>query len=301
LKKVLYDENSNRYYAGRPNGGWYRCIKYHGMHADMLFCVPIQTIDQAFLEKFFERLEQWKGFEDWEEKIMRKREEDETREALITKQIKEAELKMIEITDTVNTPGCPRSMKTELFKLYDGLEQKKAALEKELPSIQVTEEEEDEALYQIGTLLPVILNKWDSLPFADWVRFVGALVHRIILSHLAPCWLRMEIVWKRLDWQTDVAHIRRRGSGGEHWTDAEETLLQTLYPLEDASDILQALPKRNWRAIKLKAIELGVRRIRTAPHSIPVNAEFLGMSFEDIIYAAENNLVLSTRNPQWSN
>jgi len=47
-------------------------------------------------------------------------------------------------------------------------------------------------------------------------------------------------------------------------------------------------------------MELGVRRIRTAPHSIPVNSEFLGMSFEDITYAAENNLVLSTRNPQWS-
>ena len=302
LKKVLYDENGNRYYAGRPHGGLYRCIKYKGMRSDTLCSVPIRTIDSAFLEKFFERLQEWKGGEDWEEKVARKLEEEETREALITKQIKEAELKLAEITDTVNTPGCPKSMKAELFQQYEGLEQKKAALEKELPSSREAEEEqdEDEALFQIGTILPRLLTKWDGLPLKERLRFVGALVQHVILSHPSPGWLKMEIVWKRLDWQTDIAYIRRKGSG-ERWTMDEEVLLRTLYPTEDARDILRALPKRNWRAIKLKAIELGVRRSLAVKNSLMVSSDVADLSFEDIAYAVENSLVLSTKNLQWSN
>src|SRR6266487_5047669 len=131
LKKVLREPDGTPIYSSRANGGLYMATKHQGLlFIDHKFVIYVKTIDRVFVEKFFERLEHWQGCEESEDKIVQKQEERQRRENLIKKQIKDAEAKMAAILDTLNTPGCPKSMKTDLFKKYEGLEKKKAELER---------------------------------------------------------------------------------------------------------------------------------------------------------------------------
>ena len=300
LKKVLREPDGTPIYSSRANGGLYMATKHQGLlFIDHKFVIYVKTIDRVFLEKFFEHLEHWQGCEEWEDKIVQKQEERQRRENLIKKQIKDAEAKMAAILDTLNTPGCPKSMKTDLFKKYEGLEKKKAELERDLREDPNAAENDEETLYEIGTLLPTILHEWDNLPYKTRLRFVSALVERVELSQVAPAWLKMEIHWKRLDWEVDVAHIRRRCSG-VRWTDEETAVLEAMYPTADAGAILQVLPNRSWRAIKTKALGMDIYRTRRGANSILVNtSELIDLSLEDMQYAAENRLVLTTKNAQW--
>ena len=301
LKKVISSPDGTPIYASRPNGGLYRCVSQQGLILpQQKFVIAIRTIDAVFLEKFFEHLSLWQGCEDWEDTIEQQMEERLRRETLIRKQIKDAGNKMDRILDTINTEGCPKSMKTELFNQYEGLEKKKAELEADLRQDQALHESNEKILYEIGTLLSTILSEWENLPFHQRLRFVNALVDKVFVSHVAPSWLKMEIQWKRLDWGVDVCHMRRKCSG-DLWSPEEEELLKTMYATEDASDILHAFPERNWRALKAKGLGLGLRRLRREANSIPVNKpELLDLSLRDMEYAAEHGLALLTKKAQWS-
>jgi hypothetical protein len=148
-------------------------------------------------------------------------------------------------------------------------------------------------LYEIQTLIPRIVALWEYLPF------VSALVHEVILDRVSPGWLKMEIHWKMQGWGTDIAHIRR-GWSGSRWERDDDMLLRALYPIADAGDILQAFPTRGWGAIKQRASVLNIQRERNGANSIPVsNRYFIDMSWQDLEYARQHELVLTTKNAQW--
>src|SRR5207248_2634340 len=235
-----------------------------------------QAIDAAFLEKFFERVQSISSdrFSDWEDKIEKKRAAREEREGLIKKGIWEADLKMKRINELLTNTNIenplPQSMINDLVTQYRGLEAKKEDLKRELLGNPEAENEDEELLYEISALIPRIVELWDSLPIEKRLRFVGALVRHVILSRATSGWLKMEIHWKMQDWETDIAHIRR-GWSGVRWTGEEEALLRAMYSSEDAGDILKAFPTRSWRALKAKADELDITRVRRGENSIPVN------------------------------
>jgi len=268
LKKYLKDPEGTPIYALRANGGLYICREAQGrLITQAKFAVSIQAIDTVFLEKFFERIQSLDSdmFDDWEDKIEKIRAAKEEKEGLIRKGIKEADLKMKRINELltntdIETP-LPKSMIDDLVRQYTGLEAKQAELKRELQENPEEEEENEEILFEIGGLIPRIIALWESLPLEKRVRFIGALVRRVILSRATSGWLKMEIHWKMLDWETDIAHIRR-GWSGIRWTREEETHLQEIYSTEDAGDILKAFPTRSWRAIKAKAFQLNLPRLR---------------------------------------
>jgi len=195
----------------------------------------------------------------------------------------------------------PASLVEALVKQYRGLESKKAELVHELENKTEEEEEDDVILYEIRTLIPRIVALWDCLPFEKRLRFVSALVQEVILNRASPCFLTMEIHWKMQDWETDIAYIRR-GWSGSAWTPDDDMLLRAIFPIEDAGAILQAFPTRGWGAIKQRAAVLHLHRLRNGVNSIPVNNRyFLDLSWQDLAYAQEHNLALTTKNAQWWN
>ncbi len=303
LQNVLQDADGTPIYAARA-GKFYRCRERKGrMVGQDRFVTSIDETDGIFLEKFFERLQSWKGCEEWEDTYLEQKAEKakvrQKQEQLIKRQIKEAGEKMQEIQGTISTPGCPKSLKEKLFVDYERLEKKKTELEGELIPDPTAEEDDEELLFQIHTLLPKIMDMWDAIPFQKRVRFVGALVDKVLLSFVAPSWLRMEIRWKRTDWESDVAYIRRRANG-DRWTEEEENQLRAFYAHAEALDLLRAIPQRSYRAIKLRALELGLRRENMNRRYLPENGLDEGLCEEDRVYMQAHGLVLSTKNVQWS-
>ena len=74
-----------------------------------------------------------------------------------------------------------------------------------------------------------------------------------------------------------------------------------MYPTEDAADILLALPYRSWSAIRFRANDQGIKRLRTSENRIPVtNPVYEKVCQQDMEYAEKEGLVLGTKNVQWS-
>src|SRR5690349_20733656 len=119
--------------------------------------------------------------------------------------IQQAKLQWQESMDTLKNPGIPKTeqMKIDLANTCAGLEEKIAMLEKDLDTPANEEEEDEITQYQIYTLLPDLIDNWSKLSFNTRLKFVGALTRKVIISHPAPVWLKMAILWKRPEWGID--------------------------------------------------------------------------------------------------
>jgi hypothetical protein len=124
------------------------------------------------------------------------------------------------------------------------------------------------------------------------------LTRSFIVTRASTGFIKIEIVWKRTDWETDIVHLRIRSNGGT-WTEEEDTLVETLYPTADAAEIIQALPTRTWTAIKNRSSELGVKRISNASNTIQPYVAYFNVSLQDALYAREHDLDVNDKNPQW--
>src|SRR5205085_6398239 len=114
-----------------------------------------------------------------------------------------------EIMQDLRDPEIPltKAMKIAFAAEHAGLEQKRAALEKELYELDEEPESDEEVLYEINTLIPDIVSEWQNLSFETRLKVVGALTRKVIIEHVAPSWIRMEVIWKLPEWQIDIAYI----------------------------------------------------------------------------------------------
>ncbi len=311
LKKVIESPDGWLYADSRREGETervtYKCAHNNSdrLLNEHVFSITADFIDNAFLEKFYEHVCSLPQIcEDWKDKPDEKQDtKNEDREKNIKKSIKEAELKMQRINELmtdIENP-LPNSMKQDLIKQYTGLEKKKKELEEALKA--EPEEDDQTIIFEIANLVPLIVEKWDTLPFEQKLRFIGAIVRKVILNQVAPAWIRIEIQWKIDEWSTDIGHIWRYPNM-TRWTPEEEAVLQEKYSNGDAADILKALPDRAWSAIKLHAQKLGIVRSLERRHignSIPsVNKQYHSLSQLDKDYALQHGLDESRKNVQWS-
>jgi len=303
LKKVAYAPNGHRMYAsceGRNDSEMYRSSEYTKVGKARTFALPAKIIDSAFRKKLFEHLQAWKGCEDWEEQLEQIEKSIEQRKQTILNLLAEAKRQWQESMSTLKNPNIPKTeqMKIDLAQTCAGLEGKIAELEKDLNQ-PVSEEEEDQRIqYRIYTLLPDLLDHWDSVPFTDRLRFISALVRCAVLRRPTPGWAVVEIEWKRNDWDDDIAYIRIDSNGGL-WSEEEEITLQTLYSTITAKELVQALPNRTWQGIKQKASHLHLHRKKGDEQKSAGYLDYWVVCYTDVQYAQEKNLVLHDKNPQW--
>lgn len=262
LKKVLVDTRGKHFYASVEKGGRYCVMERNSLVTKGFKTLTIHLIDGIFLERFFERLKNWTGFEDWTEQVKQKQQTLTVKKANIKKLILEAQS---EWQETMNTLTNPKIEKTEQMRHFlankcKGLEEKQAQFE-----IDINTPDEDDAdeiyQYKIATLLPEIIEEWDALPFEKRLTNVGAFVRCVVLEEVSPSWLKMTIHWKRADWGTEERYVLRENTAKQFWTQGEDTILKELYPEADTLTILHRLPTRNYNMVTARASSLGLRRL----------------------------------------
>jgi hypothetical protein len=188
-------------------------------------------------------------------------------------------------------------MKLDLAAKCTGLEEKIAKWEMDLQTPQDQDLADEQMQYEIYTLLPELLEKWDKLQFSERLLFVNALVRKVIIRHPAPSWLIMEIHWKRADWGIDVTYnIPRKLPTTTRWSDEDDGLLMHLYPTSPTMEILQQFPDRTWGSIKSHAMRLGIQRRIKEPTGIAYNCRTL----RDIAYEEEHGIMSEGNAIQWS-
>ena len=206
--------------------------------------------------------------------------------------------------DVLDDPDIPKTkqMRIDFANKIAGLEEKIAEWENELEASEDEEEDEEITLYQIHSLLPDIASKWDELSFDIRLRFVNALVQKVVLTRVAPMWLKIEIYWKEAIGNiVDIGHFRRTYANGALWSEEEDEVVRELYPSADAAEICRALPDRSWSGIEHRASRLDIERDKGKKgvlSSLPMEERY--GTLEDKKYEEENGLSPTSKNTQWS-
>jgi hypothetical protein len=270
------------------------------------YAVKVKLLDTSFLEKFFERIGALKKLDDWEDKLTERLAAKEAAKAyhksLIQKQIKDAQRQRQETMDILADPEIPKTkqMKIDYAHKVAGLEAKIAEWENELEAPEDEEEDDEIVLYEIHSLLPDIASAWEKLRFSTRLRFVGALVRKVVVSKVAPSWFKIEIHWKdAIGNFIDVGYFKRHFTNRSEWSEEEKDIVRRMYPTEDAGEILAILTDRSWRSIVNLARKLGIKRERgRRPNSINTEEEY-NTTVEDRKYEEENGVDPSVKKVQW--
>src|SRR5450755_2949010 len=275
----------------------YRARIYGKLTREEYLSVHVATIDSVFLDKFFERLQEWSmrgELAEWREREKQAHDSHEEHNKSIRRSIKQAEARRHEMMNILSDPEIPKTkqMRIDYATQIAGLEGKMAELEQEL---QVTPEEEENAtLYRIWELIPALQQHWGKLPFEDRMMVIGAFTRKVVISTPSLGWLKMEVEWKI--GEKDTMH-QRRITNGKTWMEEEDASIRELWPTGDGGEILNQLPSRSYGAIKRRAGELRVRREKKGG-SIRLETYF-DISIQDMHYAQENQLDTVSKKPQW--
>jgi hypothetical protein len=134
------------------------------------------------------------------------------------------------------------------------------------------------ALRSNAHLLTDATISYQDMPFSRKQEFARLTTTHIELREIVPRWLQLSITWSPFlgTAPKDIAYVWRN-SAGDDWSADEINLLCQMYD-EDRDDILRALPKRTWRAIRRMAVRKGlVRHKQYIYTSLPED-----MCYEDV-------------------
>ena len=300
LKKVIETPDGSPFYSFMASRGYlvYRARIYGRLTREEYLSVEVASIDSIFLEKFFERLQEWSTHGElaaWKERKQKAQASHIEHNNTIRKSLKQAQARRQELMDLLADPEIPKTkqMRIDYAKQIAGLEGKIAELEKDLKILP--DDEDAVSLYQIWDLIPALQRHWSKLDFDNRMLVINAFTRKVILSTPSLGWLKMEIEWKI--GEKDIMH-QRRITNGKTWTAAEDDSIRTLWPRGDGGDILRALPDRSYSAIKQRALNLGVRREKKGG-SVRLG-DYFDISLHDTAYAQEQELDTVSKKPQWS-
>ena len=150
------------------------------------------------------------------------------------------------------------------------------------------------AQYTIGSN---IINEWPNLPFVKRMKFVGALIHRVVFHRAAPSWIEMRIEWKEdiTGWNfVDIAHIKITAGGGKSWSEEENIILSEMYPESTLQQMRRALPSRSWSSIQSRASAIGLYRKQGTAPVRPKNIHERSLSLQDYEYMREVGMANDT-------
>ncbi len=311
LKNVLHDACDTRMYAistfTRGKGyQFYKSQEKKGLVQDFHYAVNLEVLDAGFLTKLFERMEVLEKLDGWEDKLTErleaKKKSQEYQKNLLQKQIKQAEARWKEMFDTINDPEIPKTkqMKIEYATSIAGLENKIADLKNQL-AIPDEGEEDETILYEIHSLLPDIASKWLKISFTNRLRFVKALVKKVVVTVAAPSWFKVEVYWKNVIGDfIDVGYLKRTYTNRTDWSEDEKETVRRLYPKADILEILNALPDRSWSSIETMAHNGGVIRNRgKMPNSVSIKQVHTWGTLEDLKCTQEHNINAVEKSMQW--
>jgi hypothetical protein len=289
LTKVIRDMDDYPIYVEHSHGHvLYKKLRHEWMRKTFGFTVSVATIDAMFLEKLFAHIDELEDVcLDWKDTIVKAQSEKEARNKRITKSIKEAQKIWQETMAVLKNPNIPKTeqMQIDLANTCAGLEAKIQEWQTELTPKE--EENENQALYKIHTLIPRISREWQNFTYGTKLLVVSGLVRKVIVSRPSSGFLKMEIEWKFLEWGIDTGHIKKISSKAP-WTKEEDTQLLSLYSTGEVIDLLRAFPNRNWNGIMERAAELEIRReltrkacLESMKHAgIPVHMDWTILSMQ---------------------
>ncbi len=217
-----------RYLWGR------RCDYFDTTITDMLLAKLKTTIDPEI----------------WESVLATTGEDFETAQCTLKHQIESVDYKMQTLLSNFTPLTSPTLIKA-LEEEYSRFEDEKRRLEQKLE--QITELAKDQQAENV-------IAHWNEMSAQERRTVIRAFISHIIVTPThKKRFADIEICWR--DNSSDVFKLRYRADKYTMWSPNEIAALQESIERKASQiEIAQALPKRNWRAIRIKAYEIVDRR-----------------------------------------
>ncbi len=217
--------------------------------------VPIEKVDKAFagaMRHLLLALEERKERRGLEDEVYAELLKKEEKKSALTEELATIQKGIRRYTRLLEiaTEDESASGMREAMKHLDELEVQQA----ETTRLLALEEQDEEGLQEVVSLLDIAFGKWDSLSFDEQKRFVHLLVERVNIREATPHILRIDVYLRPpFNYSLNGFLFRSHGSRPA-WTEEEKETIKQLYPRADRLDVLKALPRRNWESIVQQAV-----------------------------------------------
>jgi DNA invertase Pin-like site-specific DNA recombinase len=270
--------------------------------------IDIDVIDTAFTERFLERLSETHDFDSYLQWV----EEEAAQQAVIANsllcQLQEIENRQEAILDErlairtqINAKVReavekePQADVNTLKKKYEAevagdlerLERKslnldslKETLNLQLEPLQNTQQVQTARKFAtFQGEVEKLREAWPEKPIEARAEFVNLFIERVVLTLMAPHWVKVDIYWRHPAWEQDTLIVYRNRGNAPRWTDEERDIVRAYYPSAPREEILQRLPTKTWRSIRSEARRLQIRRPKQAWEDIPYVLTWADLEF----------------------
>jgi hypothetical protein len=247
VHSVLYPaspEGVKRYLSMRNSKGAFQIVEQRNMSRTTIGSISIEVIENLFVEKFTEKLRDTKLFENYEEKVADPEEEkkaQERRETLVGL-IKQLTERIDGLFLTLQSPKLEPEDRDDYVAERSKLIKRRKKLQEELEV-----ETPVEAYIRYKDLIELMGKYWNKYPLEDRQSLVALLLKGVSLERLTSHFWKIVIEWKAFS--EDVGIIWNPYHATLQWTIEEELTFKEMYPTATPQELLDALPRRDWRAI----------------------------------------------------
>ena len=251
--------------------------------------VEVRFLDQAFLDRFFDRLRSVNDFDNYRQYAKEAQEQKESTTSLLTTQLQKVESKQSEIVDEILSirqditkqlqENIEQNPLLDPEKVRKQFEEEYAPILRELrkrsASLESTKEELQKKLEELGherdaepvfhyadfhTELEKLVTVWHKKGFKEKQDFINLFVQKAVFSAVAPHWIRLDIYWKLPGWESESLFIHRRKGQKVVWTESEKDTVTQYYASANREALLSLLPDKTWNSIKKEAARQKINR-----------------------------------------
>ncbi len=251
--------------------------------------IEVSVIDDAFTQRFFERLQETHDFDEYRRWIAESTQRQVSLIESLTSQLAEIERQQEAILDeklAIRTQIKEKIQEAQAADpSVDGEELKKRLEEEAAPDIERLQKraaklnklateltaklpnpEEEEKLEvarkfaDFQTELQRLIPVWPNKPFGVRKEFINLFVRQAVLEVVATHWVSLNIQWSHPQWESDTLYIFRRRGAMPNWTEEEQEIIRTQYPHASREILLEQLPDKSWVSIRQEALKLGAER-----------------------------------------
>ncbi|HJT55279.1 MAG TPA: recombinase family protein [Ktedonobacteraceae bacterium] len=245
--------------------------------SNALWTLPVRTFDRAIVSRLTELAEHDKELatrvEHYYEELTKSRAGE--KEAIL-QDIRTMQALIARYDHLLTNPAKSLSAAQEIRFL-----EAQQAAERDLEKAQLALKQYEQS--QPNQFIPAFYRILGEAPGEFWHldidrqrRMLRLLVDDIQVENISPHLYRLRLKWKDpVAQRWDCALIFRRNAlrsmlKGDDWSDADDALLHTLYPTADKLALFEAFPMKSGEAIKQRAAELKVKRVREHPASYSI-------------------------------
>ncbi len=274
--------------------------------------IDASEVDAAFLQRFFERLQETHDFDQYRRWIVRETQKQDALIQQIHSQLAEIDkqqeaildetlavhTRLKEIENDEERAKAEKEAQPELERLRKRSHRLDALtldLSGKLPTVENNEAlKKAKQFADFQTELAKIIPVWGKLPYDARREFVNLFVQEAVVTPVATHWLQLDVVWSHPKWEKDTIFVYRHRGGQSVWTEEEHNILKTQYSHAAKRDLLALLPQKSWFSIRVAASTLGLKRMVETPFPLPEN-----LSWSDWCFMQQHEIAASELRPKF--